>query len=80
MASGGPGSNNADVMHREVSEQVQVVRRISLIMVSLITFQILDGMLASTKWSHLAAHYHDVERETLVGLWHKLDGLFPRIC
>ncbi|KAM5536350.1 hypothetical protein V8D89_009948 [Ganoderma adspersum] len=52
VAKGGEGSNNADVMHREI----------------------LDGMLESPRWTHLAPLWGNTEREELVQFWHRLDG------
>ena len=36
--------------------------------------QILDEMLASERWKHLAPLLDDGKREELVQFWHKLDG------
>ncbi|KAI0716153.1 haloacid dehalogenase [Cerioporus squamosus] len=36
--------------------------------------EILDGMLASERWKHLAAVWNHAKREELVQFWHKLDG------
>ncbi|TBU25651.1 haloacid dehalogenase [Dichomitus squalens] len=52
VANGGQGSNNADVMHREI----------------------LDGLLESPRWSHLAFVWDDAQRQEMVQMWHKLDG------
>ncbi|KAI1787654.1 haloacid dehalogenase [Ganoderma leucocontextum] len=52
VASGGEGSNNADVMHREI----------------------LEGMLESLRWKHLAPMWDDARRDELVQFWHRLDG------
>ncbi|KAH9885614.1 haloacid dehalogenase [Cubamyces lactineus] len=52
VAKGGPGSTNADVMHREV----------------------LDGLLESPQWKHLAPLWDNSKREEIVLFWHKLHG------
>ncbi|KAI0638746.1 haloacid dehalogenase [Trametes polyzona] len=52
VAAGGQGSNNVDIMHREI----------------------LDDMLASPRWKHLAAGWDNNMREEMVHFWHKLDG------
>ena len=36
--------------------------------------QILDDMLASERWKHLAPLLDDTKRDQLVQFWHKLDG------
>ncbi|CDO69811.1 hypothetical protein BN946_scf184803.g9 [Trametes cinnabarina] len=36
--------------------------------------QILDIMLASQRWEHLAATWDDTKRQELVKFWHALDG------
>ncbi|EMD41274.1 hypothetical protein CERSUDRAFT_109865 [Gelatoporia subvermispora B] len=36
--------------------------------------EILDGMLASEKWKHLAALWDDKKRHELVHIWHRLNG------
>ena len=73
VAHGGKGSNNADVMHREVGTS-QGYASVS------ITYprpsQILDTMLESARWSHLAFVWDHSERQELVQLWHKLNGRY----
>ncbi|KAI0770922.1 haloacid dehalogenase [Trametes elegans] len=36
--------------------------------------EILDGMLDSPRWKHLASQFDDAKRQKLVLFWHKLDG------
>ncbi|PIL30019.1 hypothetical protein GSI_07931 [Ganoderma sinense ZZ0214-1] len=36
--------------------------------------EILDGMLETARWKHLAPVWGDAQREELVQFWHRLDG------
>ncbi|KAI0653787.1 haloacid dehalogenase [Cubamyces menziesii] len=60
VAKGGQGSTNADTMHREAR--------------TLAAHAILDSMLESSRWKHLAPRWDDTKREEMVLFWHKLNG------
>ena len=74
VASGGPGSNNVDIMHREVCDSLSWMPLHRFTVSKYAARQILDSMLVSAKWSHLAPHYDESKRRLLVDFWHKLDG------
>jgi hypothetical protein len=44
-------------------------------LLDLISSQILDEMLASPRWSHLAPGLSNADRERMVHMWHELDGV-----
>lgn len=52
VSQGGEGTSNADIMHREI----------------------LDDMLTSPRWSHMAEVWGESDRENLTMIWHNLDG------
>jgi hypothetical protein len=43
-------------------------------LLDLISPQILDEMLASPRWAHLAPGLSNADRERMVHMWHELDG------
>lgn len=52
VSQGGEGTSNADIMHREI----------------------LDDMLTSPRWSHMAEVWGESDRENLTMIWHNLDA------
>ena len=65
-------------MHREVCDSLSwmslVIHSVDLYLSVYVARQILDSMLASAKWGHLAPHYDEKKRSLRVDFWHKLDG------
>ena len=45
------------------------------VMLNVPLLQLLEEMLTSSKWSHLASHLDEGKRQEFVGFWHKLNGL-----
>ena len=44
------------------------------VMLNVPPLQLLEEMLISSKWSHLASYLDEGKRQEFVGFWHKLNG------